>query len=53
MSLIETLGFNFVLLLIKMYVEFNYRDIANTSFPEQCTMRDKVFINSVIKVNIH
>ena len=23
-----------------------------TSFPEQCTMRDKVFINSVIKVNI-
>ena len=24
-----------------------------TSFPEQCTMREKVFINSVIKVLVH
>ena len=26
---------------------------VETSFPKQCTMRDKVFINSVIKDNLY
>ena len=26
---------------------------SETSFPKQCTMQDKVFINSVFKININ
>ena len=43
--------------LLKLYtaplgVEIEPQKITQTSFPEQCTMRENVFINSVIKVNI-